>query len=67
MGTFPVEMKHYRSTDLNNAMGQLFEQVIVPGLLLKDINGDQIQDLSSVEARPCRQSSKSAAWVSSGN
>ena len=45
MGTFPVEMKHYRSVDLDNAMGRLYEQVIVPGLLLKDINGDHVQDL----------------------
>lgn len=45
MGTFPVEMKHYRSVDLDNAMGRLYEEVVVPGLLLKDINGDRIQDL----------------------
>lgn len=45
MGTFPVEMKHYTSTALDDPMSRLYEEVIVPGLLLKDINGDHIQDL----------------------
>ena len=45
MGTFPVEITHNRSIDMNNETGMLSEFFSIPSLLLKDINGDKQMDL----------------------
>jgi hypothetical protein len=45
MGRFPVTSNHGRLTDLRNTTGKLSERITIPGLVLKDVNGDGTLDL----------------------
>lgn len=45
MGRFPVKTSHGRLTDLRNTTGKLSERITIPGLVLKDVNGDGTLDL----------------------
>ncbi len=54
MGRFPVRTSHGRLTDMRDTPGKLSERITIPGLVLKDVNGDATLDLvvkqdSSVE------------------
>jgi len=45
MGSFPVKTRHGRLTDMGNTTGKLSERITIPGLVLKDVNGDTTLDL----------------------
>lgn len=45
MGRFPLKMSHGRQTDMRDTKAMLSENIKIPNLVLKDVNGDDYQDL----------------------